>query len=431
MARLSRGILGSGGVWALRLVTTLGMSFLLGHLLGPTQYGAYATVVAHVTLFAPLCSLGYDMLATREFVAARTLENRDQEAALAYTLPRAVWRGTAIMLLFFVPLSMAYGVYKGKGLEWTVLFEAVGIAMTAHLRLVQGSLRGLGRVSEGQVFQLILPPVLNLVLFVALLAFFRPTALLGIVTFIAGLVVAWPLGALAVRRRTVVGTARASRETKRLWARASLVLGVTQLMFVANEQVPLVITAALTNDTQVGLLDIARRFALFASIALNVIQLPLGPILAEMYRKQDMAGFRRVSLHTTYAAVAISVAITLAYLVLGRFLLHLIDPGFGQAYEAMLIMCVGYVINTMTGPVPMVLTMTGHENDAVKGIVVGIVINIATCCALVPLLGHVGAAIGSVLGQFAWNSLLAILVRRRFGMALDIFAVFERRKPSA
>jgi O-antigen/teichoic acid export membrane protein len=118
MARLLRGVLGSGGVWVLRLGVTLGTAFLFGHLLGPAGYGDYATVVAHVTLFAPMCSLGYDMLATREFVAARAAGDVAQEAALAHTLPRAVWRTTGLMLLLFVPVSLAYQAFRGRG--WPV-----------------------------------------------------------------------------------------------------------------------------------------------------------------------------------------------------------------------------------------------------------------------------------------------------------------------
>jgi hypothetical protein len=121
-------------------------------------------------------------------------------------------------------------------------------------------------------------------------------------------------------------------------------------------------------------------------------------------------------------AFGLSVVVSLAYLVAGRWLLGVVVPGFEPAYPAMLIMCLGYLINTMTGPVPMVLTMTGHERDIVKGVVVGLVINLATCLVLVPRIGHVGAAIGAVLGQFAWNSVLAVIVRRRYGVRASIFS---------
>ncbi|GGY96731.1 hypothetical protein GCM10011614_09530 [Novosphingobium colocasiae] len=427
MARLMRGIIGSGGVWVLRLAMTLGMSFLLGHLLGPTEYGRYAYLVASVTLFAPLCSLGYDMLAAREYAAARAGDDQAGEAALARTLPAAVWKNAALVMLVFIPATAAYNAWRGQPWGTIVLLEALGIVLTAQLRLAQGSLRGLGRVSQGQLYQLILPPLLNLVLFVAGLIVLRPSADLAIITFVAGLALACPLALRAVTRAASRLDVTPSAEARKVWARSAMVLGVTQIMFVANEQVPVVVTGLLSSSTEVGLLDMARRFALFASIALNVIALPLGPILAEMYRKGDMEAFRRVSLQTTYAGVGISVTITLAYLVCGRWALHLIDPQFGAAYWAMLVMCLGYVINTMTGPVPLALTMTGFERDAVKGIVGGIVINIAACALLVPLIGHMGAAIGSVLGQFVWNSILAVLVRRRLGMALDILALFERR----
>lgn len=429
MPRLLRGILGSGGVWAIRLVMTLGMSFLLGHLLGPTEYGRYAYLVSSVTLFAPLCSLGYDMFAAREFAAARAIGDEAGEAALARSLPQAVWRNAALIMAVFIPATIAYNAWRHQPWGATVLMEAVAVVLTAQLRLAQGSLRGLGRVSQGQLYQLILPPMLNLVLFLAGLILYRPSADLAIVTFVAGLVISYPLAARAVNSVASSLHVKPTPTERKTWARSALILGITQIMFVANEQVPIMVTGILSTSTEVGLLDMARRFALFASIALNVIALPLGPILAEMYRKSDMEAFRRVSLHTTYVGVGISISITLAYVVCGRWLLHVIDPQFGSAYGAMVVMCVGYVINTMTGPVPLALTMTGFERDAVKGIIGGIVVNIVVCAALVPVMGHMGAAIGSVLGQFVWNIILAALVRRRLGMTLDILALFERRSP--
>ncbi|MFD2579054.1 lipopolysaccharide biosynthesis protein [Novosphingobium colocasiae] len=114
MARLMRGIIGSGGVWVLRLAMTLGMSFLLGHLLGPTEYGRYAYLVASVTLFAPLCSLGYDMLAAREYAAARAGDDQAGEAALARTLPAAVWKNAALVMLVFIPATAAYNAWRGQ-----------------------------------------------------------------------------------------------------------------------------------------------------------------------------------------------------------------------------------------------------------------------------------------------------------------------------
>lgn len=431
MPRLLRGIVGSGGVWALRLAMTLVMSFLLGHLLGPAGYGRYAYLVASVTLFAPLCSLGYDMLAAREFASARAGHDERGEAALARALPRAVWKNAAFVMAIFIPATITYNIWQQQPWGLTVLLESVAVVLTAQLRLAQGTLRGLGSVSQGQLYQLILPPMLNLVLFLAGLLLFRPTADLAIVTFVAGLMISYPLAARAVNKAASSLRVTPTLQERKIWARSAMMLGVTQIMFVANEQVPVVVTGLLSSSTEVGLLDMARRFALFASIALNVIALPLGPILAEMYRKSDMEAFRRVSLHTTYAGVGISISITLAYVLCGQWLLHVIDPQFVSAYWAMVVMCVGYVINTMTGPVPLALTMTGFERDAMKGIVGGIIVNIAVCAALVPIMGHMGAAIGSVLGQFVWNTILAALVRRRLGMTLDILALFERRSKVA
>jgi O-antigen/teichoic acid export membrane protein len=419
--------MGAGGISLARLAIGAGMAFLLGHLLGPTEYGSYAFFVANIALLSPLCTLGYDVLAARELSAAKAVGDGNLAARFGRHAPLAVWRTAAVVSSGFVLVSLAHNFYRGTGFEITIVLEAVAIALTAQLRLSQGALRGVGKVSLGQFFLLIMPPLTNLLLFVAMLAFLRPSADLAISTFVAGTAVAFPLAMLAVRRE--IGgdaTDRTSKAQRRIWRRASIYLGVTQIVYVASEQMPVVITGYLTNPTEVGLLDMARRFATFASIGLTVINVPLGPLLSELHRTGKMKQFQALAVRSTLFGVLVSTGLTMLYAIFGVQILHMIDSAFTDSYIALIVLCFGYIVNTMTGPVQLALTMSGHERDSLKGVASALICNFVLTASLTPFIGHLGGAIAGAAGQMVWNVTLSFLLWKRLGIRTDVFALLAR-----
>lgn len=426
-ARLVRGTMGAGGISVARLATNAGIAFMLGRLLGPAGYGSYAFFVANVALFAPMCTLGFDLLAARELSGAKATGDTEVGRRFAGYAPMAVWRMALVFCTGFVLISLTHNFYRGTGFELTIVLEAAAIALTAQLRLAQGSLRGLGRVSVGQ-FVLILPSLVNLVLFIAMLALFRPSAQLAIATFAAGTAIALPFAWYLVRG--AIGhfpVEAAMLAEKKFWRRAAFFLGITQLANIASEQVPVLVTGYMTNPTEVGLLDMARRFALFASVALMVVNIPLGPILSELYRTGRMEKFQVIAIRSTAFAVMASLGLTIVYVLIGRFLLRTVDADFGASYAALLILCAGYVINTMTGPVQLALTMSGHERDSLKGVISALACNLVVSLTLTPFIGHLGGAIAGACGQLVWNLTLTFLLWKRLGIRTDIFALFSKR----
>lgn len=427
-ARLVRGTMGAGGISIARLATNAGIAFLLGRLLGPAGYGSYAFFVANVALFAPMCTLGFDLLAARELSAARATDDQGLGRRFSDYAPMAVWRMALVFCSGFVLISLAHNFYRGTGFEITIVLEAVAIALTAQLRLSQGALRGLGRISLGQ-FVLVLPSLVNLALFIAMLALLRPSAQLAIATFAAGTAITLPFAWFAVRRAIGHLPPEAAILTERkLWRRAAFVLGITQLANIASEQVPVLVTGYMTNAAEVGLLDMARRFALFASVALTVVNIPLGPLLSELYRTGRMDKFQAIAIRSTGFGVMASLGITLIYALFGRVILDVVDPDFTASYAALLILCAGYVVNTMTGPVQLALTMSGHERDSLKGVVGALACNLVVSLSLTPFIGHLGGAIAGACGQLVWNLTLTVFLWKRLGIRTDFFALFSRQR---
>ncbi|MCX7847292.1 MAG: polysaccharide biosynthesis C-terminal domain-containing protein, partial [bacterium] len=90
-------------------------------------------------------------------------------------------------------------------------------------------------------------------------------------------------------------------------------------------------------------------------------------------------------------------------------------------------LCCGQVVNACAGSVALLLTTTGHESEALKGVTLGAVINVIGNAILIPRLGITGAAIGTAVSTVVWNVALAVYVYKRLGINPTIFGGLVRR----
>jgi len=100
----------------------------------------------------------------------------------------------------------------------------------------------------------------------------------------------------------------------------------------------------------------------------------------------------------------------------GQAFLGWFGAGFSTGQGAMIVLCFGQWVNVALGPVALLLTMTGHERDALVGIAWGAGVNLLLSAVLIPPLGMIGAAVSSTASLIAWNLILVVWVRRRLGI---------------
>jgi O-antigen/teichoic acid export membrane protein len=73
---------------------------------------------------------------------------------------------------------------------------------------------------------------------------------------------------------------------------------------------------------------------------------------------------------------------------------------------------VGHGVNVLTGPVGMVLVMTGHEKIMRNNVLAAGAVNIGLNLILVPKLGALGAAVATAVSLALVNGLSLVQVRR-------------------
>ena len=98
-----------------------------------------------------------------------------------------------------------------------------------------------------------------------------------------------------------------------------------------------------------------------------------------------------------------------------KFLLGIFGKEFVMGTIAFLILSVGRLISSLSGPAGNILQMTNNQNIYAKILFVGALVNIVLNYILIPIYGINGAAIASMFSLVVWNVLMIYEVRRRFG----------------
>ena len=121
-----------------------------------------------------------------------------------------------------------------------------------------------------------------------------------------------------------------------------------------------------------------------------------------------------------------SVAMSVAVLAAGPFLLALFGEGFERGYPLLFVLVVGIVARAAVGPAEAVLTMSGEQRICALVYGVTLLVNVLLNVALIPRYGLAGAATATTAAMlFEAGALYAIVLRR---LDLRMFVAHAHRR---
>jgi O-antigen/teichoic acid export membrane protein len=413
---LVKGAVGSGGLSVANKALSLLSAIVLSRALGTEGYGYYAFALAAVGFIAIPAQAGLPQLITREVAMSqarsewsfmRGLQRRSVQLAAASVAAGAIVAGGAMLLLS----------------NWIAALEPVTFAIALLLLPMQvgtaigGSmLRGLRRVIQGSWPSNVFQPAL----FVLLVYLFsqgltsHEAVAINVVSFAVGLAITWwLLGRYwPSEAREAVPQFRTREWLHSLWP-FTLIAGIGLI----KQKVDILMLGVLASASEVGTYYVAVQGAALVSFPLTACNIVLAPYIAQLHALDDFKRLQRLLTMCTLAVSVASAAAALVLIVAGRWLLaNLFGPSFADGYPALVILAIGQLLSTWTGSVGLFLSMTGHERDTLKGIIVAAVLNAVLCLVLIPLLGIVGAAIAGAVSTAVWNILLGVVLYRRLGL---------------
>lgn len=422
--RFLRATSGSIALKLVGVLLKLVASVLLARTLGAGQLGVYAFALSMVTIAAIPVDVGLPNLVTRTVAGYLSLSNWSAMRGLLLRANQLVLGISLFVMLLAASVSLSMDI--SRPVLYTFLVALAYLPFDGLGSLRRSGLIGLQRPILAQLPESIVQPALFVVLIgvSALLmnqAEFTPAVAMSlqILSLGAAFIVGHVL--LFCYLPTQVKQVSASFETSE-WLRGAVAFMFLGGLGTLNAQAGILMLGFFSSTKGVGIYKVVVTLAGLVIFVLRTVNLQLSAVIAKLYVEGDKERLQNIVTFASRLILLCGLPASIVFIFFGKWLLiWLYGAEFSQGASALAILCVGQLANAALGPVGLILNMSGHERDTIKGQVIGAVLNVVLGVVLIPVWGMEGAALATTCSLITWNIILTALVRRRLDLHVTAF----------
>ena len=415
--RFVRGVVGGFGLKIVSNVLALFTSILLARLLGAAGFGIFAYAITWTSLLSIPATLGLDKLIVREVAI--------YQARSAWGLMHGILRWTnQIVFLVSVGLALVAAAWSlGRGNESQMLtafyIALVSLPLTSLRKLRLAAMKGLHQVVKGLVPELLISPLLLIALTVGAYLLLREklTASWVVGMQVAATGITFAMGMRLLEHALPAAAKEAIPEYQvRDWVSSALPLMFLGGMQIINSRTDILMLGAIAGAKTVGIYAVISRGAQLIVFILIAVSNVMAPTIASLYAEKKMEQLQRVVTKSARAVSLISLLVAAILVGGSHWFFLLFGSEFTQGQKALVILCIGQMVNAATGSVTWLLTMTGHERHLAISVGVSAILNVIGNALLIPHWGIDGAAIATAGSTIFVNILKAFWVRKKLGI---------------
>lgn len=419
--QLLRGGIGAAAVKVASLAFTFAVTIVLARALGAQEFGLYSFIIALVTVMAVPSQFGLPSLVLRE--TARSVATDDYGRLLGSW--RWSSRITFLMSLAVIALGLIAAVVLGStvpALQSTAYrFGLLLIPLLSLGALRAGALRGLGKVVQGLLPELVLIPAL-LVVFMGTVWLVSPASLDATSAMAAH--------ALAAGAAFLIGLAFLYRGRPKAltsdiepiydlegWRNSALPMAIIMGVGVLFRHTDTVMLGLLTTEEHVGVYRVASQWAWLVTFGSQIVNFAIPPFIARFYAQDDSRRLQTIAKRAGAAGALSSLPPLLVFVLAGKPVISFaLGPSYEGAYLPLVILATGQFASVLMGSCGTLLAMTNYERDTATVLGVSVLANIGLNALFIPLWGPLGAAMVSAAVLFGYNVVLRKIVRLRLGI---------------
>lgn len=386
-------------------------TIFLARLLGPSEYGVYAYVIAVITLLAVPVQFGLPTLVVRETARARETESWGLMLGLWYWSPLVVG-----ILSLFVGLATLVGItlieqYLHPDSQKALAYGLTLLPFVAWVALAGAAMSGLQRVVLGQLSENLLRPGFLLLFLVTGLTWFPSSefdAIFVLVLTIFAAILAFLVSYIIlylIRPKALTG--QYPKYSNRSWFSSAWPLALVTGLQILNHQTDLLMLGVLATTTEVGIYRVVSQIALLAVFGLQIVNMVVAPRIATLHTAGKVQRLQKLITRSSQITLLVALPLTIALIVFGEAIISvLFGEKYAPGYTPLIVLTIGQLCNAGMGSVGLLLNMTGHERTTVKGVTIAILLNIPLNTLLIPVWGMTGAALASASSLIVWNVIL-------------------------
>lgn len=391
------------------LINVAGLA-LLGNYLHAEGYGQYAFYYSLIPLIGALGDLGVGIILTREMARDEREEPRLYGDAL---LLKAAISGT----LLVVTIATAW-IFFDAPRAWLVSL----VAAAALIEIGQDPVVWRIRARERQDLEALLLMVSQVgwILGLAVGAWLHLPLSFLLATATVAFLIRLGVGAALVAR---LGTGPEIRwDAARLgrWVRQGLPFGLAMFGVVLYGRVGVLLLQWLSTSKDVAFFNVAYMLSQPLGFISTALTMSAFPVIAR-YAKHDPQKLRDALRKTSKYQIVVTLPMVVGLYLLSERVIPLLFHGddFQSAGTALKIMSLGLTVIFLNLMARYVLAALERQQDYLKSIVAGFVVNAALCFALIPRFGFLGAIVAYLAAELA---ILCVCqwTLRRFVPVLDL-----------
>ena len=402
---------------------------LLARSVDEAEYGRYGFAISLTVFLGILANCGQGMAILRFWAQFQAKDDpaRAKGAMLRSYLTVLIGAGGVVGLAF---LGVALAKLLNPELDAGYLYAAAFLTFPSAIAAYQGAaMRALGFVARAM-----LPTDIfhRGVMVLALLY------LLGSSLQLSAELILWISGGLWLVF-LIPQAVRIVRETRRqapaakadldipAWRGASLGLWGLGVLGILSQSSDVVVLGLYYGPEETGTYFVALKVASMFLIFFATVNVLTAPMISRAFHGGDHDEVQRIC-RTICALLVLPAGCGILIVVFaGDLLLGLFGASFAEGHLIFGILSAGFVIYVLSGPANMLLTMTGYENKYLQILGATRIAMVLAQILLIPVLGPLGAAVGSAFGQLAlafWSRSFAV---RHLGVDPTVLCLLARR----
>lgn len=173
----------------------------------------------------------------------------------------------------------------------------------------------------------------------------------------------------------------------------------------------------MLGPESVAIYGVAFRFSMGVSVTLMAINSIASPKLAEKFANNDISGMGKVAMQSAKLIFWTTIPLASILLIFPKFFMGIYGFEFLIGVEVLRWLIIGRVVNALSGSVGNLMQMSGQQNNYLKILIVGAIINVTLNYILIPIYGIKGAAFASVCSLSFWNLTMVYMVKKKFGFS--------------
>jgi O-antigen/teichoic acid export membrane protein len=404
---------------------------IIARAVGATSYGYYSYVLAWITILAYVAALGFDVSLLRLVASYKA---RDAWAlakgAIRYAERRSAASGVAIALLGIAAVAI-FGDARDTELNATFILGFMVVPILALLWIRAAAVRALGGVMAALIPDRLVRDGLLLVLvwFASRIWNGRIDATLVMAGTLTSSLAGLALVTALKRRWTPLSLDRAAAASAApTWRRSAMPLVLIAVAESAMNRTGIVLLGCEGHTSEAGVFALIFNVTSIVVLPRVAVNTRFAPMVSELFTTGDRAALQLLTAKATGWSLFGGALIAMPLWFFGEWILSQFGAAFQVGLVPLQILLLTQIIAAVAGSQIFLMTMTGHERSAALIVTMSAIGNVLLAAMLIHRGGIVGAAAASAITLLIMNVIMAIMIRRRLGLAPGAVALVTTRR---